>query len=163
MGLIDQAGLDARQNTIIKWIKDEHGLNHMQAAFLAGIYLNDGQPVFDYEILFARLFEGKAPLLPLYEALKEGIQSRISTVELIPTRTYISVEDRRVFGCITPTRSSLRLGLDLGDTAFEGMVQKAKGLGAMPNVTHMIEVGSAGDISAPVYDYVQQAYARTHA
>jgi hypothetical protein len=162
LDMIKRAGLDAKQNTIIKWIKDEHKLNHMQATFLAGIYLNDGKPVFDYEVLFKNLFTGKKALLPLYEGLKTGIQLRLSTVEFIPTKTYVSVEDRRVFGCVTPTRSSLRLGLDLGDTPFDGIVQKAKRLGAMPNVSHMIEISRPDDISAAVFDYTEKAYQRTH-
>ena len=54
----------SKQNEIIKWLKDHHGLNHLQASLLASIYANDGKPVYDYEVLFEKLFEGKEQQLP---------------------------------------------------------------------------------------------------
>jgi len=31
---------------MIAWLKKEHRLNHMQAQFIMGIYLNKGKPVY---------------------------------------------------------------------------------------------------------------------
>jgi hypothetical protein len=50
LAVIRQSGQD-KPNAIIKWLKETHGLNHAQANFLAGIYLNDGKPVFDYKLM----------------------------------------------------------------------------------------------------------------
>jgi hypothetical protein len=115
-----------------------------------------------YKVLFENLFQGKAPLLPAYRALESLIQTHWPDVELVPTKTYISIEGKRVFGCATLTKTSIRVGLDLGDTPFGEYVQKAKGLGAMPNVTHMIEITDAGDANPTLLGYIRQAYARTH-
>lgn len=162
MAIIEAAGLDPKPNTILKWLKETHNLNHMQANFLSGIYLNDGKPVFDYEVLFQKLFEGKADLLPVYAALKQEIQAALPEAEFIPTKTYISIEGAKIFACATLTKKTIRVGLDLGNTPFDGVVQKAKGLGAMPNLSHMIEIESAADVSAGLVNYVQQAYQRVH-
>jgi hypothetical protein len=35
-----------KRNDIIEWLKKGHGLNHMQAQFVAGIYFNNGDPVY---------------------------------------------------------------------------------------------------------------------
>ncbi len=163
MAIIAGANLPAKPNTIIAWLKDQHKLNHMQAGFLAGIYLNDGQPVFDYAVLFEKLFTGKEVLLPLYRTLENAITGMLPDVVLIPTRAYMSVEGKRIFACITPTKTLLRVGLDLGERPFDDVVQKAKSLGAMPNLTHMVELQSAADAGAPLLALVQEAYDRTHA
>jgi hypothetical protein len=161
MAVIGATGLD-KPNAILKWLKDEHKLNHMQANFLQGIYLNGGKPVFDYEVLFANLFKGKDDLLPLYRALESLVQTQLTDVDLIPTKTYISIEGKRIFACATPMKSTIRVGLDLGDTPFSEPVQKAKGLGAMPNLTHMVEIADPSQVNDQLAGYMQQAYDRTH-
>lgn len=151
-----------KMNTLIKWLKEERKLNHSQAAFLAGIFLNDGKPVFDYEVLFERLFADKRHLLPIYHALESGIKTALPDVELVPTKTYISIEGKRCFACATPTSKLMRVGLDLGDMPFGEVVQKAKSLGAMPNISHMVEVSAPDQVNGQLVDYVRQAYKRTH-
>lgn len=161
MAVIKASGLD-KPNAILKWLKDQHGLNHMQANFLSGIYLNGGQPVYDYEVLFGKLFQDRANLLPLYKALENAIQSKLPDAAFIPTKAYVSIEDKKCFACATLTKQSIRVGLDLGDQPFDAHVQKAKSLGAMPNLTHMVEIGSPAEIDARLLDYVERAYQRTH-
>lgn len=161
MGIIGASSL-SKPNEILKWLKDQHSLNHMQAGFLSGIYLNDGQPVYDYEVMFDKLFAGKTDLLPIYRKLEGQVQAAFSDVELVPTKTYISIEGKRIFACATLMKTNIRVGLDLGDMPFEGRVQKAKGLGAMPNLTHMVEVGSESDVNTEVIDLMRAAYQRTH-
>ncbi|MFN8376428.1 MAG: DUF5655 domain-containing protein [Anaerolineae bacterium] len=161
MTVIAAAGLD-KPNAILKWLKDEHKLNHMQANFLSGIFVNDGKPVFDYEVLFARLFEGKEALLPIYQALEQQVKAHLPDADFVPTKSYLSLEGKRVFGCATLTKSLIRVGLDLGDEPFGAYVQKAKSLGAMPNVTHMVEIAQPGDVSDTLVGYVERAYQRVH-
>jgi hypothetical protein len=161
MKIIEKTGLD-KPNAILKWLKDEHKLNHLQANFLSGIYLNDGKPVYDYEVLFANLFKGKDNLLPIYRALETLIQSRLSDVELVPTKAYISIEGKKIFACATPMKTTMRIGLDLGDTPFGEKVQKAKGLGAMPNLTHMVEISQLSQVNDELAGFVVQAYDRVH-
>lgn len=161
MTIIGASGLD-KPNAILKWLKETHSLNHMQANFLSGIYLNDGKPVYDYEVLFANLFKDKADLLPLYRQLEKSIQSYLSEAEFIPTKSYVSIEGKKCFACATLTKKNIRVGLDLGDMPFGEVVQKAKSLGAMPNLTHMVEIAALPDVNDELIGYVEQAYKRVH-
>jgi hypothetical protein len=162
MTVIGAAGLERKPNTILNWLKTQHKLNHMQANFLSGLYLNDGQPVFDYEVLFAKLFYGKAQLLPLYQTLEKGIAARLLEAGFYPTKAYISIEGKRCFACATLTKHNIRVGLDLGDKPFDDYTQKAKSLGAMPNLTHMVEVADPSQVNDQLLGFVEQAYHRVH-
>jgi len=161
VSVIGTSGLE-KPNAILNWLKETYQLNHAQANFLSGIYLNDGKPVFDYEVLFAKLFDGKAQLLPLYETLRGEIAERLPEAEFIPTKAYISIEGKRCFACATLTKSNIRVGLDLGDQPFDEYTQKAKSLGAMPNLTHMVEVSEAAQVDDRLLGFVEIAYTRVH-
>jgi len=162
MAVIQTSGLD-KPNAILNWLKAEHKLNHMQANFLSGIYLNNGKPVFDYEVLFQKLFDGKDDLLPLYRTLESTIKKNLpEDVDLIPTKAYVSIEGKRCFACATLTKNNIRIGLDLGDTPFNDYTQKAKSLGAMPNLTHMVEIQAAPDVNDRLVGFLQQAYNNAH-
>jgi len=161
MSLIAGSG-ESKPNAILNWLKQTHNLNHMQANFLSGIYLNDGKPVFDHKVLFAKLFEGKEPLLAVYKPLESAIQKQLPDALFIPTKTYISIEAKRCFACATLTKNTIRVGLDLGDLPFDTYVQKARSLGAMPNLTHMVEIAAPTDVDDQLTEYVQQAYNNAH-
>ena len=45
MKIIRTTDLKKMKETV-DWLKKEKGINHMQATFLAGIFLNDGKPVY---------------------------------------------------------------------------------------------------------------------
>jgi hypothetical protein len=161
MDIIKGTGLD-KQQAILKWLKESYGFKHNIANAISFIYLNDGKPAFDHELLFANLFKGKEALRPTYDAITALVQPALPEVEFVPTKTYISVEGKRVFGCATLTAKNIRFGLDLGEVPFGDYVQKAKSLGAMPNVTHMIEVNAPSDANETLLGYVRQAYDRVH-
>jgi hypothetical protein len=161
MQVIASSG-ETKPNAILNWLKQTHNLNHMRANFLSGIYLNDGKPVFDHKVLFAKLFEGKVGLLDVYRPLEQAIQTKLPDALFIPTKTYISIEAKRCFACATLTKNTIRVGLDLGDRPFDDTVQKARSLGAMPNLTHMVEIASAADVADDLITYVQQAYNNAH-
>ena len=161
MDIIRSTGL-SKSKEIHTHLKDNYPLNYAQATFLMGIYMNDGQPVYNPQVLFAKLFDGKQALLPIYEAFKAQVNSQLPSVVFAPTKSYISIEDKKIFACATMTPKLMRVGLDLGDIPFGEYVQKAKSLGAMPNLTHMIEVSSVNNVNNTLIQYVQQAHKRNH-
>jgi Domain of unknown function (DUF4287)/Domain of unknown function (DUF5655) len=162
MAIIRPTGLD-KVNAILNWLKSEHGLKHDKASFLAQMFLNDGQPVFDRKILFAKLFEGKDHLLPLYRALETALRDHLpDDVDLIPTKAYVSIEGKKCFASATLTRQGMRVGIDLGDRPFDAYAQKAKSLGAMPNIGHMVEVSQAGEVDERLIDLLKVSYAQVH-
>jgi hypothetical protein len=160
--IIRESGIEEKPNTILKWLKETHGLNHAQANFMAGIYLNGGQPVYDYPVMWQKLFAGKETLFTWYKAIEGRVLAGLEDVEFIPTKAYASVEGKKIFACVTPTKSTLRVGLDLRNQPFDEVIQKAKGLGAMPNLTHMIEITSESDINDSLIDHFRQAYHQVH-
>lgn len=161
MPIIQATGMD-KTNAIINWLKQDHKLNHAQAAFLTGIYLNGGKPVYDFEVLFNNLFLDKQDLLPAYRVLEKQVSVRLPEAEFAPTKTYISIEGKKCFACATLTKKNIRVGLDLGDMPFGEYVQKGKSLGAMPNITHMVEIITPAGVTDQLVDYVEQAYQRVH-
>lgn len=153
---------ETKTNAIIKWLKTEHSLNHMQSSMLAGIFRNDGQLVHDYATLFKKLFVGKESQRPLYDAFATLIQANFPNADMIPTKTYVSVEAERGFTTAKINKRNVRIGLDLGDIPFNDTAQKAKALGAMPRFTHMIEVTSLDQINDDMLTYIQLSYDRVH-
>lgn len=153
---------ESKTNAIIKWLKTEHSLNHMQSSMLAGIYLNDGQLVHDYASLLKKLFVGKENQRPIYEAIVALIQANFSDAETIPTKTYVSFEAERGFATAKINKRNVRIGLDLGDLPFNDTVQKAKALGAMPRYSHMIEVTTSDQVNDNILPYLQMSYDRVH-
>lgn len=151
-----------KTNDLIKWLKSNHAFNHMQANILTGIYLNNGEPVHDYDKLFAKLFDGKTDQRPIYDALAQQITDTLADAELIPTKTYVSIEAARVFGCIKINSKDVRLGLDVANTDFADQLEPAKGLGAMPNISHMLVLEQVADIPNNLAVYLTAAYQRTH-
>ncbi len=161
MATLESAGLK-KNNEIVKWLKGEQAFNHMQASMLAGIFLNGGEPVFHYPTLFKKLFTGKEKQRPLYDAIAAELQAALPGILFIPTKTYVSLEEERVFGCAKINKTNIRVGLDLGDEPFGEYVRKGVGLGAMPNITHMIELKDAAQIDDRLAAYTRQAYQRAH-
>ncbi len=161
MRTLETAGLQ-KNNEIVKWLKSERAFNHMQASILAGIFLNGGEPVFHYPTLFRKLFAGKEQQRPLYDAIAATLKAELPSILFIPTKTYVSIEDERVFGCAKINKTNIRVGLDLGDEPFGDYVRKGVGLGAMPNITHMIELKITPEIDARLAAHARQAYERAH-
>lgn len=161
MEIIASSG-QTKTNAIIKWLKGSFSLNHREATMLTGIFLNDGKPVYDYDAMFERLFDGKEAMRPLYDKLQQAITDAVPETEFIPTKTYISLESERVFACAKINAKNIRLGLDLGDAPYTERLLEAKGLGAMPNIAHMIELQDSADITDDVITAVRRAYDLSH-
>jgi hypothetical protein len=160
MRLIRETGL-TKHIDIREWVKSTHNLDHMQATFLAFIFENGGKPAFNPDELVDALFSGKPQVRALHDVLVINMKEAHPLVRFVPKKTYVSLDGEKVLGCATPTKECLRVGLDLGVMPFEGRVLKAKSLGAMPNITHMVEVREATDIDADLMALVGIAYERT--
>ncbi|MGB7337318.1 MAG: DUF5655 domain-containing protein [Phototrophicaceae bacterium] len=162
MSLIEQAQLEPKPNTILKHIKAQHGLNHLQANYLSGLYLNEGEPVFNYATLTEKLFDGHEQWRDLFTQLEAMVTGAFDDVVFVPTKAYFSIEGTKIFGCVKLTKKAIRYGLDLGTLPFEGRIQKAKSLGAMPNITHMIELQSVDDLDDSLQMLTQTAFNQVH-
>lgn len=152
-----------KQMEILNWLKKEHQLNHMQAQFVAGIYLNDGNVVYQNEgSLLENQFMKCEAMKPLFEAVSSKILNQFPETQLIAKKTYVSFTAQREFAAINIKPKEIRLGLDLGDEPFTDVLQKAKLSGPMPRISHMIVLTSADELDQKVADYLSQSYYRSN-
>jgi hypothetical protein len=161
MHLLGKTGLSKTKETT-DHLKKDHGLNHHQATLLSGIFLNDGKPVYDYAAMTEKLFHGLDHQRPLFDSLSARITAALPQARITPTKTYFSLDGERCFGAIKVNKTNVRVGMDLGDLPFGDYVEKAKSLGTMPRISHMIEIKAEDQISDDLLSYLRQAYERVH-
>lgn len=162
MNVIKKEGIPKR-NDIILWLKTKQSFGHMNASMLAGIFLNNGKPVYgDSGQLLDAQFEKREALRPLYDELTGKIAGVNKEWKFVPTKTYTSIQGKREFAVIAVKSEELRVGMDLGNEPFAGLLQQAKSLGAMPRHTHMAIVQSAADISGKLLALLKKADQRVN-
>jgi predicted transport protein len=160
--LVKSAGIEKR-NDIIEWLRKGHGLNHLQATFITGIYLNNGNPVYMNEnALLENQFLKCPEIRPLFENISEKIISSFQGTQLIPKKTYLSFTAIREFAAINVKPKEIRLGIDLGSEPFTATLQKSKLTGPMPRISHMLTITDEKQFDKNVMELLSQSYKRTH-
>jgi predicted transport protein len=160
--IIKESGIEKR-NDIIKWLKDHNNFGHMNASLLAGIYFNNGNPVYGSEQnLLDNQFEKYQEMRPLFEQLQKEISEWDNSVEFIIKKTYVSITKKREFAAINIKKGELRLGMDLGDFPFEGIVEKSKLTGPMPRISHMVIIKNQSDINKKLFQLLHTANKRVN-
>jgi predicted transport protein len=141
--VVKKSGL-GKQMEITNWLKAEHKLNHLQASLLAGLYLNNGKPVYQNETsLLDNQFAKCEEMRPLYNAVSEKILKAFSDTQLIPKKTYLSFTATREFAAINIKPKEIRLGVDLG-------------------ISHMLTITDISQFDKKVNEYLQESYNRSH-
>ncbi len=152
-----------RRNDIIKWLKEKNGFGHMNASLLAGIYLNNGKPVYgSTESLLDNQFAKAADMRPLYEALTAFAQKHFPGSTVLPKKTYVSILEKREFAAINIKPRELRVGFDLGERAFDEAVTKSKLTGPMPRISHMIVLTKESQLDGDLARLMKLSYQRSH-
>lgn len=153
----------AKRNDIIAWLKQNKGFGHMNASLLAGIYLNGGQPVYGSAAdLLSNQFAKAAGMRGLYESLAAFVKQHFPNSSILPKKTYVSLLEKREFAAINIKPKELRLGLDLGDRAFDERVTKAKLSGPMPRISHMLVITDAAQLDARLAELLKLSHERCH-
>lgn len=152
-----------KQMEITNWLKSEHKLNHMQAALLAGLYLNNGKPVYqDQDNLFENHFAKCEAMRSLFNHISEKILGMYEEAQLIPKKTYLSFTATREFAAANIKANEIRVGFDLGEIGFTNSLQKSKLTGPMPRISHMIIINDEKQIDKNFINYLKLSYERTH-
>lgn len=160
MKILKSTDLKKMKETIA-WLKKEKGINHMQATFITGIFLNDGKPVYaDSGNLLDALFVKKEAMKPLYDELEEKMKSAFKDLQIVPTKTYVSFRAGREFAVAAIKPKEIRVGMDLPDGEFDDYTVKAVTLGAMPRISHMVVVKDKKDLTEKFLKKVKDAYQR---
>jgi predicted transport protein len=153
----------SKQMDILNWLKADHQFNHLQASLLAGLYLNNGQPVYQNEVaLLDSQFAKCEAMRPVFEVISDKILSFFPDTILITKKTYLSYTANREFAAINIKPKEIRLGIDLGSEPFTETLQKSKLVGAMPRISHMLTIIDSNDLDESMIAYLQQSYDRSH-
>lgn len=161
-GIIKPSGL-SKQMEILNWLKADHQLNHLQASLLTGLYLNNGQPVYQNEAaLLENQFVKCEAMRSVFEEVSDKILTLFPDTILIPKKTYLSYTANREFAAINIKPKEIRLGVDLGDEPFTETLQKSKLVGAMPRISHMLTITEGSQLDETAIAYLQQSYNRSH-
>ncbi len=151
------------RNEVIARLKADHGFGHMEASLLAGIHANGGKPVYasTSELLDAQ-FARSAEMRPLYEAFVKFILERFPSATILPKKTYVSVLENREFAAVNMKAKELRIGLDLGDEAFDEFVEKARLTGPMPRISHMTVLTRVDQLDDRLAEALSRSRNRCH-
>ncbi len=152
-----------KQMDITKWLKAEHNLNHLQAQLLAGLYLNNGKPVYQNEDgLLGNQFTKCEAMRPLFDHISEMILQNFPDAQRVAKKTYVSFTAIREFAAINIKPKEIRLGMDLGDTPFTETLQKSKLSGPMTRISHMIILSDTQLPIKELISYLQISYNRSN-
>ena len=99
---------------------------------------------------------------PLYLLLETEIRAAVPDLVVTPKAAYISLGAPLEFAAVTLHASELRLGLDLGDRAFDAQVQKARIRGPGASISHMLVLTDARQVNADLLNLIKAADKRVN-
>jgi uncharacterized protein DUF5655 len=162
----------ADKNDTIDWLRAQ-GFPFARASWLERIHTNGGKPIYSdtppksvlvpeprparregrtltpkETVQLEKLLAAAKGYRPLYQLLEAEIRRALPGVTLEPKSGYVSIGRPREFAALTLHPSELRLGLDLGERAFDAQMQKAKLRGPGPALSHMVVLTDARQINA---------------
>ena len=150
--LVRTQGLD-RHGRIISYLKDEHGMTHGYANFVALQALN---PPSSEDELVAAQYAGKEPLRPVYEAALSMAMTLGRDVEPAPKKTYVSLRRSKQFALLKPaTRTALEIGLNLPGSPGTDRLRPASGM-----CTHTVRASSVEEVDEELHGWLRAAYER---
>ena len=152
-----------KRNDIINALKNDYAFGHMNASLLAGIYLNDGKPVYgSTDDLLENQFAKAEAMREIYESVIDFVKKNFPGVTLLPKKTYVSILEKREFAAINIKPKELRIGFDLGDRPFDDTVTKSKLTGPMPRISHMVVVTDKKSLNQDLVTLLRESHSRTH-
>src|SRR5262245_50349576 len=99
---------------------------------------------------------------PLYLMLEAEVKRAVPHLSLSPAPTHISLGAPAEFAAVALTSSEVRLGLALGEHAFDTRLQRAKLKGLGGHITHMIVLTDARQVNTDLISLVLTANARVN-
>jgi hypothetical protein len=162
INILKRSGL-SKKEYIIDWLKEEYVLNHLQAGLLAGLYLNEGKPVYiDRDSLLETQFRYCRTIRPLFDSIAKKIFDQFYDAKLIPKKNYLSFAGIREFAAIDIKLNAIRLGMDLGKMRFTYDLKPSKIKEANSRISHMTIISNAEQFDQTINQYLWLSYYRTH-
>jgi hypothetical protein len=176
----------ADKNDTIDWLRAQ-GFPFARASWLERIHTNGGKPIYAGEpprpapaprpqpdrpkareltpketAALETLVAAAKGYRPLYRLLEAEIRRALPGVTIAPRPGYVSIGAPREFAAITLHASELRLGLDLGERAFDAQLQRSKLKGPGVAITHMLVLTDARQVNADLLALLAAANARVN-
>ncbi|HJZ43933.1 MAG TPA: DUF5655 domain-containing protein [Hyphomicrobiaceae bacterium] len=176
----------ADKNDTIDWLRAQ-GFPFARASWLERIHTNGGKPIYLHDppkpapmpppeperpraraltpketADLDKLVAAAKGYRPLYQLLESEIRRALPGVTIEPKPGYISIGRPREFAAITLHASELRLGLDLGERAFDAHLQRAKLRGPGRAISHMVVLTDARQVNADLLALLIGASARVN-
>ncbi len=141
----------SKTNEILKKLKSDYGLGHVQAQTI--VWRMDGdKPYIETngyeESIFKNTFD-------LYKELKSLIVGISDEIKVKPCKTYIPFYRKNQFAILTEKKSDLILGLNLKKEKYPEL-QQAEKIGGSDRITKMIVV-SKNNLTT-IKSYIQEAF-----
>ena len=153
------------------WLKQHHGLGHIQAQVIAAHAEDAGGAYEDGDALLTTLFAPGSASHALFEQVVRLVRATDGSVEVVPCRTYVGLRaglpSARQFAVLKPLRTrgagggidddALLMGLAFSpeslptatDAAIGTQPAKARrGLGGSARITHELLLRSSADVYA---------------
>lgn len=189
MAAITEQGF-ADRNQAIDWLRGQ-GFPFARASWLERIHSNGGRPIYtdappDAAVAakpqptspkpapaarvpsrretaaLETLLAAAKGYRPLYLLLEAEVRGAIAGVSMTPKGGYISFSAPAEFAAVSLHAAELRLGLDLGDRAFDPPLQPSKLRGPGAAITHMLVLTDARQVNADLLDLIKTANARVN-
>lgn len=121
-----------------------------------------GQPPAEAAVELEKLVAAAKGYRPLYRLLEAQVRQAVPGVTFSAQARYVSMAAPREFAAITLHPTEVRLGLDLGERAFNGRLQKAKLRGPGPTITHMVVLTDARQVDDDLLALIGHANRRVN-
>jgi hypothetical protein len=176
----------ADKNDTIDWLRTQ-GFPFARASWLERIHKNGGRPIYADEAAkppaaprppperpkgreltpketaeLEKLLGAAKGYRPLYQLLEAEVRRALPGVTVEPKPGYISIGCPREFAAVTLHATGLRLGLDLGERAFDASLQQAKMKGPGKAITHVLTLTDARQVNADLAALLVAANARVN-
>jgi hypothetical protein len=176
----------ADKNDTIDWLRAQ-GFPFARASWLERIHQNGGKPIYGDEAAkptaaprpqpdrpkgreltaketaeLENLLGAAKGYRPLYQLLEAEVRRTLPGVSIEPKGGYISIGCPREFAAVTLHATGLRLGLDLGERAFDASLQQAKMKGPGKAITHVLTLTDARQVNADLAALLVAANARVN-
>lgn len=126
-----------KSNDILKKLKSEYGLGHVQAQTIVW-RMNGDKPYIETKGYEEIIFKS-TQTFGLYTKLKEIILRISNEVSVKPCKTYIPFYRKNQFAILTEKKGDLILGLDLNATQFPEL-QQAEKMGGSERINKMFVI-----------------------
>ncbi len=141
----------------VRYLKTEYHVTHGFANTIVSLSKEENT---DTEDLVKSQYEGKAHLIPIYDALLEFVLSLGPDVKVTPKKGSVSIIRKWQFVLIKPaTKTRIDLGLKLKDTPTSERLENSGPFGTM--CTHRVKLSDVSEVDTELKAWIAEAYEKS--